>query len=111
MTVGETPDLLTVEEAARILRIGRTTAYKEARRYLATGGGQGIPVIVVGGLYRVPRVLLEAMIGGPVHLLPPLSAPTPTDVVDLCDRRSNKPARRNMRKVTDPSSELPIDIG
>jgi len=48
--MGETPDLLTVEEAARVLRIGRTTAYKEVRRYLETGGREGIPVIAVGAL-------------------------------------------------------------
>ena len=34
------PDLLTVEEAARVLRIGRTSAYALARRYLATGRGR-----------------------------------------------------------------------
>ena len=113
MAVGETPDLLTVEEAARILRIGRTTAYKEVRRYLATGGREGIPVIVVGGLLRVPRVLLEAMIGGSVHLPPPpfRSAADPADVVDLRRPRTAKPAPRARRTTTGSPSELPIDIG
>ncbi len=113
MAVAETPDLLTVEEAARILRIGRTTAYKEVRRYLATGGREGIPVIVVGGLLRVPRVLLEAMIGGPVHLPPPAvrAAADPADVVDLRRPRTTNPAKRARRTTTGSSSELPIDIG
>ena len=35
------PDLLTVEEAARVLRIGRTKAYELARLYLVTGGAGG----------------------------------------------------------------------
>ncbi len=109
----ETPDLLTVEEAARILRISRTTAYKEVRRYLATGGREGIPVIMVGGLLRVPRVRLEEMIGGPVHLPPPKRRPSdPTDVVDLRDHRYSTPSKRRTRiPVTDGSVQLPIDLG
>ena len=37
------PDLLTIEEAAAVLRIGRTAAYQLARRYLASGGKEGAP--------------------------------------------------------------------
>ena len=32
------PDFLAVEEAADVLRIGRTSAYRQARRYLGTNG-------------------------------------------------------------------------
>ena len=63
-----TPDLLTITEAAVVLRIGRTTAYELARRDLATGGGEGLGVIRVGGQLRVPRVALERMIGAPIVL-------------------------------------------
>ncbi len=51
---------MTVEEAARHLRIGRTLAYRLAREYLATGGRSGLPVIRVGRLLRVRRSDLEA---------------------------------------------------
>lgn len=61
-----TPDLFTVTEAAVVLRIGRTTAYELARRDLATGGGEGLDVIRVGGQLRVPRVALERLIGAPI---------------------------------------------
>ena len=61
-----TPELLTVTEAAVVLRIGRTTAYELARRDLATGGGEGLGVIRVGGQLRVPRVALERLIGAPI---------------------------------------------
>ncbi len=57
--MSEVPEMLTVEEAARILRVGRTTGYKMAVRWLDTGGEEGLPVIHVGRLLRVPTVLFE----------------------------------------------------
>ncbi len=38
------PQTLTVEEAARVLRIGRTAAYALAREWRATNGASGLPV-------------------------------------------------------------------
>jgi hypothetical protein len=60
------PDFLTVEEAARVLRIGRTAAYLAAKRYREAGGADGLPVVAIRGSLRVPRRLLEAMAGGPI---------------------------------------------
>lgn len=47
------PDMLTIEEAARVLRIGRSAAYKLAREYLDTDGASGIPAVRIGGQRRV----------------------------------------------------------
>ncbi len=49
----------TVEEAARICGIGRHTAYEAARRYLATGGREGLPVLKFGRrlVVSVPALL------------------------------------------------------
>jgi excisionase family DNA binding protein len=72
------PDVLTVTEAARVLRVSRSTAYELAERYLATDGREGLPVVRVGRLLRVPRVRLESFIGGPLSELPAgVPAPEP----------------------------------
>lgn len=63
---GTAPDMLTIEEAARILRIGRSAAYQLAREYLAAEGASGMPTVRIGGQFRVPRHLLEEYLGGPV---------------------------------------------
>lgn len=51
----ELPEVLTVEEAAVVLRISRTSAYELARVWRATGGAEGLPVIRLGGSLRVSR--------------------------------------------------------
>src|SRR2546421_7838381 len=63
-TTPEPPDFLTVEEAARVLRIGRTAAYALARTWRDTNGREGLPVVPFGRLLRVPRSALEEMTGG-----------------------------------------------
>lgn len=48
--------LLTIEEAACVLRVGRSLAYDRARQYEATGGTAGLPNIRLStGCRRVPR--------------------------------------------------------
>lgn len=73
------PDLLTVEEAGRVLRIGRSAAYELAARCLSSDGAEGLPVIRVGRLLRVPRVALETFAGISITDIPPThSRPRPT---------------------------------
>jgi hypothetical protein len=62
----DVPDFLTVEEAAGVMRIGRTSAYQLARHYLATGGKEGLLCVRYGKQLRVPRRKLEEHIGGPL---------------------------------------------
>ena len=58
----EEPAVLTVEEAARILRIGRSAAYDQARRFIATGGAEGLPAVRLGRCLRVPRQALVRLL-------------------------------------------------
>lgn len=53
------PEYLTVEEAAALLRIGRSSAYALAREWRETGGRAGLPVVKLGRQLRVPRAALK----------------------------------------------------
>ncbi len=65
--------LLTMNEATRILRIGRTLGYQLAHEYLNSGGTSGLPVIRFSKeCYRVPRWALMELV-------------TTGQVVRLCD--------------------------
>ena len=65
--------MLTVEEAAAELRIGRRLAYELAARFEATGGAEGLPVIRLGRCLRVPRARLDALLAAN----PPKPEPVP----------------------------------
>lgn len=100
-----TPDLFTITEAAVVLRIGRTTAYELARRDLATGGGEGLGVIRVGGQLRVPRAALERLIGAPIETSvtpgpgPVATAAAPLTVVPGATRaRADHPSAASGRR-------------
>ena len=68
MSFEELPEVLTVEEAAAVLRIGRTAAYELCRQWRTSGGRQGLPVVAFG------RTLPRAQGRAPEHA-PHLGAP------------------------------------
>lgn len=61
-SLGRHPLLLTIEEAAGVLRIGRSLAYELARRYEASDGHLGLAVMRVGSCWRVPRWALAELV-------------------------------------------------
>ena len=61
-SLDELPEVLTVEEAAAVLRIGRGAAYDLARIFRATNGREGLPVITLGRSLRVPRAALRHLL-------------------------------------------------
>jgi hypothetical protein len=55
-------EVLTVEEAATILRISRNAAYSLARQWRASRGKSGLPCFELGRCIRVPRAALDQML-------------------------------------------------
>ena len=90
------PSFLTVEEAARVLRIGRTAAYLLARRWESTGGAEGLPVVRFGRLLRVPARELERLAGGPLRHVEPQVAFEPATAADPVQLQA--PTRRPVQR-------------
>jgi hypothetical protein len=85
--------MLSVEQTCTVLGIGRSLAYSQVRRYLATGGLEGIPAVRIGAVIRVPRAgLIELMVAAPA---PTLSDDVALHVVDPA--AASEPARRTVR--------------
>lgn len=79
------PPFLTVEEAGRLLKIGRTKAYLLTKEWRDTGGRSGLPVVDLGDVLRVPGPAIERMLGIG------LGAPRPT-VVQVTGKHIPDPA-------------------
>ncbi len=107
-SVDEVPDLLTVEEAAAVLRIGRTKAYDLAREWRATDGASGLPVLDLGNVLRVSRYALEDMVGGPLTL--PAAPEIPTASPDVSDTLESSDAPRPRRRTRAPHSDAQLDL-
>ena len=84
-----------MEEAARVLRISRTTAYAMALEWRVTGGKSGLKVIEIGGQLRVPRAWLEELLGAPIEHIPdPPPAP-----------KTEEPSAPESDSTEEPSAE------
>ena len=116
MSVDELPAFLTVEEAAAVLRIGRTKAYAMATEWRVTDGKRGMPVRDFGGVLRVPLASIKEMAGGELDpalvraaLSKPKLASVPDPVIDLTEPDpvidltgpEQRPARRSRRQPKD----------
>src|SRR5919202_6914435 len=96
------PDFLTVAEAARILRIGRTAAYEQARLWRETEGREGLPVCIVGGQLRVPTALFEQHYGVRITMssLGDAGGGNEKPAVRGLESSRSKPARRQSRAAS-----------
>lgn len=91
--------MLTVEEMSVVLHIGRASAYEHVRRFRATGGKHGIPVIEIGRSLRVPTAALLKWMGEAVgnDVLP---TPPPTQQFqDAAAALKRKRLSKSMREL------------
>jgi hypothetical protein len=109
------PLMLSIDQTCEVLSIGRSLAYAQVRRYLATGGREGIPAVRIGGALRIPRTALVEMLlatpaptvtdGTALHAVAELEARTTTT------RRSTRPhsrTARSARQSTSTVAQLPF---
>jgi excisionase family DNA binding protein len=61
------PPLLTVEQAAKVLQIGRSKAYELTVEYERSGGVSGLPFVWIGNQKRIPRDALVEFIERQLH--------------------------------------------
>jgi hypothetical protein len=93
------PLMLTVEQARAVLGIGRSLAYGEVRRYLATDGREGIPAVRIGAAIRVPRLgLVDLMLAASAPVVSGLAAlhavtPPPSPLGSTNRTRRSRTAR------------------
>jgi hypothetical protein len=113
------PELLTVEEAARLIRVGRTKAYAMTQQWRATNGQSGLPVVDFGDVLRVPRRALEELLGVELHgdlatpsiVDAPAAPAVPTAAGDAAASPAprRRPSRdRNTRRETGPADQLDL---
>jgi hypothetical protein len=89
--VAELPLLLTIRQAANVLNVCPAKAYEMAHRYEATGC-DGLPVIRLDKLYRVPRWALAVLIlTGRVVTVAELEAHGQQVGEQVSDRRTASP--------------------
>ncbi len=69
---------LSVEEAGAIVGLGRSSSYEQARRFLATDGREGLPVLAYGRTLRVPTAMLLGTLGLGIQQDPREEGPAPT---------------------------------
>jgi hypothetical protein len=98
---GRLPILLKVEEAMRVLRIGRSKAYEMTTLYGTSGGTKGLPCLRMGDVLRVPRFALEEYVttGRIVQLIPAVEHATdPATPINKQprSRRSNNSAQLSL---------------
>jgi len=58
----ELPAFMTVEQAAKVVQLGRSKAYQLTVQWERTGGASGLPFVWFGHQKRIPRAALERFI-------------------------------------------------
>lgn len=91
--------------------MGRTMAYREARIFIASDGAEGaLPAIELKPrVLRVPRIALEALLGGPLTWPPPrLDAASVTRIEPEHARPVKNRTARTPKPAATEQSQLPF---
>lgn len=70
---------LKVEEAGALFGFHRSKSYEEARRWVRTGGAEGVPTIRFGRTLRCPTAKVLDLLG--ISFQPPIAGAEPDDDV------------------------------
>jgi len=95
----QAPDFLTVDQTADVLQIGRSTTYELVGRFVKSAGTDGIPAILVGGQYRIPRARLEEYAGQSITWPPPPRTRK---------HRQHRSSRKGASPAAEPASHVPV---
>lgn len=103
-----TATVLTVTEAAHLLRIGRSTAYEAATRFL-DGDPDGLPVIRIGRSLRVPLTAIAQLLGvSATELVTDTSGPPGPPLPERTQQTTRTPPQPPARQpATSDSLTLP----
>jgi hypothetical protein len=100
-------ELLTIDEARELLHIGRTKAYAMAKLWRTTGGQAGLPVVDLGGILRVPRQALVALVAA--QAIGPFESPPATRAVEPTAAPNARPRpRRTSPSLTGHVEQLDL---
>jgi hypothetical protein len=109
------PLMLNIDQTCEVLSIGRSLAYAQTRRYLATAGREGIPAVRIGGALRIPRTALVEMLlaspaptvtdGTALHAVAELE---PSTTTTRRSRRSRPHTARSARQSGSTVAQLPF---
>ncbi len=99
------PELMTVEETARYLGIGRTKAYAMARQWRTTGGRLGIPAVEIGSALRISRPRLEQLIAAAIASSTPSTSSAALSLPKgLSERSTPRPPQESRATSTTTTS-------
>jgi hypothetical protein len=104
------PPFLTVEEASRLLKIGRTKAYDLTKEWRATGGRSGLPVVDLGDVLRVPGPAIEQMLGIGLGALRPTAVSPTGKQINPVGKQINPTANSGAPGATPEPPERPTEL-
>lgn len=62
VVLDELPLFLTVDQAAKVLQLGRSKTYELTVEYERTAGRQGLPFVWLGRQKRIPRTAIGSLL-------------------------------------------------